>query len=108
MTTRSSSVHTPSPRPRFLYRLRSQILISFGLLFIVTLGLVYIIPTFGIHFTDYVGSYGSELNQEMETLGLVADLKKERLTFWLAEKKSNARITADIPLVRSSDRKSVV
>jgi PAS domain S-box-containing protein len=38
----------------------------------------------------------------MERLGLVADLKKERLTFWLAEKKSNARITADIPLVRSS------
>ncbi|MEW6111230.1 MAG: PAS domain S-box protein [Thermodesulfobacteriota bacterium] len=102
MTTRSSSVHTPSPHPRFLYRLRSQILISFGLLFIVTLGLVYIVPTFGIPFTDYVGSYGSELKQEMETLGLVADLKKERLSFWLAEKKSNARMIGDIVLVRSS------
>ena len=89
----------PGSRRTHFYSLRSKILISFGLLFVVTISLVSLVRTFGIPFTPFLGSYGRERDQTFNALGLVADLKKERLAFWLAEKKADARVLADTSLV---------
>jgi PAS domain S-box-containing protein len=81
--------HQPnSPRPRYL-SLRLKMLIEFGLLFASALALVVITTMFGIPFIGYAGSYGEEQSQATRNLSLVADLKKERLLFWLDERNED-------------------
>lgn len=96
------SVSASARSRRLFHSLRSKILISFGLLFVVTISLVTLVRTFGVPFTTFRGSYGREQSQTVRALDLIADLKKERLTFWLEDKKADARILADTSLVESS------
>ena len=75
----------------------SNMLVSFGLLFAVTLILTNVVRTFGIPFTTYSGSYGDETLQILRHLNLVADLEKERLTLWLEERKDDVRALSRNP-----------
>ncbi len=77
-------------------------LVSFGLLVAGILLLVSICSTFGIPFLGYEGAYGQQKSQTLRNLGVLADQKKERLVFWLAERKSDARVLASAEFVRSS------
>lgn len=90
-----NTIRSTVRRRGIFYTVRSKILVSFGLLLVIVVVLLSAVRTFGIPFTSLTGSYGRERDQAFRTLSLVADLKKERLVFWLAEKKSDARVMAD-------------
>jgi len=84
-------------------------LASFGLLFATILILVGLVGTFGLPFTGYDGTFGHDASQAIRTLGIVADLKKERFVLWLEERKENLSeltrsnlIKADVERIREA------
>jgi signal transduction histidine kinase len=89
---------------RRLFSLRSKMAVSFGLLFVTVLVVVSLVRTFGIPFTEDSGSYGQERSDVLKNLSLIADLKKERLLFWLQERRSDSLILSLNEAVESSVR----
>jgi PAS domain S-box-containing protein len=74
--------------------LRMKMVIGFGLLVSITLVAVTLARIFGLPFTSETGLYHHARAQALRNLGLVADLKKERLELWLQERKSDALVVA--------------
>jgi len=82
--------------------LRSRMLVHFGLPFGMTLILVAMLMIFGIPFTNYIGSYGRERSEVLNTLSLVADLNKDRFSLWLQRRRSDAEaLSLDVGVVSS-------
>ncbi len=89
-------------RPARVFGIRLRMLISFGLLLSVSVGLVIYVMVFGIPFTKFSGSYGQERSDVFRNLSLVADLKEERLELWMRERRGDAEILTDHGLMEAS------
>jgi signal transduction histidine kinase len=77
--------------------LRWKMALVFGGLFAGAMIAVSLASTFGIPFTDVGGSYGNARSEVRRDLNLFADLKKERLLNWLAERKGDCTVLAKSP-----------
>ncbi len=91
-----------APNRRLFHSLNSKIVTSFGILFVAILLVSGFLLAFGIPFTDFVGFYGHARDEVFRGLSLTADLKKERLISWLAERKKDARFISDTSLAETS------
>ncbi len=80
--------------------IRTKMLISFGLLFIVTLVAFEVVRTYGAPFTSFKGEYLEEQSRVFKSLNLVADLKKELLMRWIEERIDNAKVIAESDLLK--------
>ena len=80
---------------------RMKMALGFGGIFALTVILVVAFMRFGIPFTGYSGSYGAERSKALNILDLVADLKAERLSLWLEERKDDARLLSQQYEVRT-------
>ncbi|MDH4211629.1 MAG: PAS domain S-box protein [candidate division WOR-3 bacterium] len=74
------------------FGIRNKMVLSFGILFAVTLIAVNAVSMFGIPFTSFHGTYGIERAGAMRDLDLIAGLKQERLQVWIAERKANMQM----------------
>ncbi len=75
--------------------IRTKMLVLFVLIFSVTLILIGVLRTYGIPFTAYTGELRFERSEVFKHLGLVADLKKERISRWIEERQGDARATTE-------------
>jgi signal transduction histidine kinase len=75
--------------------LRSKLVLEFGAVIVGIMVMVIVVSTFGIPFTGYTGTLGYEKSVVLNTLGLVADLKKERFSLWLGERKDDVTLFSE-------------
>ncbi len=75
--------------------LRSKLVVEFGAVIVGIMALVIAVSTFGVPFTEYIGSLGYEKSVVLNTLGLIADLKKERFELWLGERKDDVTLFSE-------------
>ncbi|MFH1243776.1 MAG: hypothetical protein V1689_15660, partial [Pseudomonadota bacterium] len=85
MTLFSETSFKISPRKRL--SLRSMMFIVFGGLSVVVIIGVSLIRSFGLPFLGINGEYQDLMAESVDELNLIADLKKERLQFWLKERQ---------------------
>ncbi len=97
----------PPPRPENAPSLGRRIFFYFGLLFAAMLAALELVFLFGLPFLDYDGEYNTYRNDAFRTLNLAADLKKERLVYWLNELQIDARAISENPLTASLAAKAV-
>jgi signal transduction histidine kinase len=69
--------------------------LEFGAVIIGMMVIVIVVSTFGIPFTGYTGTLGYEKYLVLNTLSLVADLKKERFELWLGERKDDVTVFSE-------------
>jgi len=93
---------TPHSHRRF--GIRNKMVLSFGILFAVTIIIVNAVSMFGIPFTPFRGSYGIESAGAMGNLDLIAGLKQERLQVWIGERKGNMQMIAHCEKMAKSIR----
>ena len=74
--------------------IRGKLILSFCLLFGLTLALIQTASLFGIPFTDYNGWVKDYKAESLKGLTLIADLKKAALADWLKERTQDARLLA--------------
>ncbi|MDQ7785459.1 MAG: ATP-binding protein [Desulfomonilaceae bacterium] len=84
--------------------LRSKMALSFGVLCAATLILVSLLRTFGLPWTSDQGSYGEQQALVARKLGLLADVNKQRLRLWLAERESDVSALAHSDTAVSSTK----
>jgi len=82
--------------------LRMRIFLVFGLLFVAVLATDQLIERFGLPLVSFEGRNKEKQQEAFRALNLIADLKKDRLLFWLEERRSDARIIAQSPLILSA------
>lgn len=82
--------------------LRSKLVIEFGAVIVGIMALVIVVWTFGIPFTGHTGTLGYEKSVVLNTLGLVADLKKERFELWLGERKDDVTVFSESSSISTS------
>jgi|GEM_PF-823556 len=75
--------------------LRWKLVLEFGAVIVGIMVMVIVVSTFGIPFTGYTGTLGYEKSVVLNTLGLVADLKKERFNLWLGERKDDVTLFSE-------------
>ena len=75
--------------------LRSKLVLEFGAVIVGIMMMVIVVSTFGIPFTGYTGTLGYEKSVVLNSLGLVADLKKERFNLWLGERKDDVTVFSE-------------
>ena len=68
------------------FSLRMNMLLYFGLLFVLIITALVCVEFFGVPFMSYKGIYGIWQSRAFDNLNLVADLKKERLERSKSEK----------------------
>ena len=83
-----------------LHGIRMEMAVSFSILLIGMMVLIGSATVFGIPFTIDSGLLGEQRSQVLQNLSLVADLKKDRLLFWLKERKDNVSAIAGSAYVR--------
>ena len=98
----SGSRLTMNPSPLRSLPLRMKLVLGFGGILATTVLLVAVTMTFGVPFTTYSGAYREQRLEARRTLNLVADLKVERLSLWLQERKGDAYLLAYDPDVAAS------
>jgi hypothetical protein len=81
--------------------LRTRMFLGFGLLFIISFITLRAIERFGLPFSGYNGLVEERRSEVFRGLELTADLKKERLTKWVEERKDDSVILAASPLMQS-------
>jgi len=74
----------------FFSGIRQKMLIYFGLMFSIIFIIIEVIELYGIPYTNYGGEYAQHKDNVFRSLNLVADLKKERLSRWLEERRDDA------------------
>ena len=88
----------PSKTSRFK-TLRSQLLISFGILTTVILTIMLLVDWYGIPFTSFNGHYTEKKQDAYDRVSLAADLTKERFERWAGERHDMTRaLAADDPI----------
>jgi len=85
--------------------LRMRIFLVFGLLFVAVLVLDQTIERFGLPIASFEGRYQEKQNEVFNALNLAADLKKERLTLWINERKADLNVLSESPVIQSSFEK---
>lgn len=97
MSAIPSRLHSLLGEPaRVLSRLglRTRMVLSFGLLFVVVLAGVQWAELAGIPFTEFRGEIREARMEAFRDLNLAADLKSERLLRWLEERRDDVRVIA--------------
>lgn len=89
------------PQRSSFFSLRMKVLISFGLLFIITLTGITLITSYGLPLSDFHGEFNNQQAQYFRQLGLLADLKKAQLLGWLEERRSDLRLMAQTPVIEN-------
>lgn len=82
------------------YSLKARMLVSFGLLLIIALLSVEISYIYGVPFTAFKGELKDHEIAVFKSLNFVADLKKERLSRWIKERKDDSTILAKSIAIR--------
>lgn len=98
----TSDISPHSQHLRHRFGIRNKMVLSFGILFAVTLVAVYTASMFGIPFTSIHGTYGIERMEAMRDLDLIAGIKQERLQVWISERKGNMQMIAHCEKIASS------
>ena len=75
--------------------LRSKLVVEFGAVIVGIMALVIAVSIFGVPFTEYTGSLGYEKSMVLNTLSLIADLKKERFELWMGERKDDVTLFSE-------------
>ncbi len=84
------------------HSIRGRMILYFSVLYITIIGLSISISFYGVPFTSITGKIEGQRQKNILNLGLLADSKKEILTRWLDEKRSDTRLIANtIPDVPS-------
>jgi PAS domain S-box-containing protein len=91
-----------SPRPVAGFGIRPRMLLSFGLLLSISIGLVIYVMVFGIPYSNYSGSYGQQRSNVFRNLSLVADLEQARLDLWLRERQNDVETLTESERMLSS------
>ncbi|MFH1115751.1 MAG: ATP-binding protein [Pseudomonadota bacterium] len=81
-----------------------KLFLGFGGTCATTALLTAVTMTFGVPFTGYSGAYRERLSEARRTLNLTADLKAERLSLWLQERKGDAVLLGREPHVSAMFR----
>ena len=81
--------------------LRMKMFLTFGLLFVVVLLADQAIERFGLPFLSFQGRVTEQRQEVFKALNLTADLKKERLRFWLDERIADSSVVARSPILQS-------
>ncbi|MFH1953137.1 MAG: hypothetical protein ABIL06_16155, partial [Pseudomonadota bacterium] len=81
-----------SPRKRL--GLRSSMFMVFGGLSVIVIIGISLVGSFGLPFLGITGAYQDLMAQSVDELNLTADLKKERLQFWLRERQGDLSVLA--------------
>ena len=94
---RQGNVTMDGQRPRrTLFRsIRTRLIVTFSLVFVVILVIIEWIHIMGVPFTKYSGRWESERKEAFRSLNLIAGLKKERLLDWMEEQRNNIHVTAN-------------
>ncbi len=83
------------PRRRGLFKsLRTRLIAFFSLLFATIIILIVLVGIFGVPLTPYRGRIQQQREEAFRSLGLIADLKKERLLGWLEGRRDDAHVAA--------------
>jgi signal transduction histidine kinase len=85
---------------RFFFSLRSRMLFYFGLTFAVILVIIKMVEIYGAPFTAFEGEYKDQQREIFNNLNTIADLKKERLMRWLADRQDDARVLAKSGMIK--------
>jgi signal transduction histidine kinase len=75
--------------------------LGFGLLFIVSFVTLRAVERFGLPFSGFNGVVEERRSEVFRGLKLTADLKKERLTKWVEERRDDSAVLAASPLMQS-------
>ncbi|MEE9613074.1 MAG: PAS domain S-box protein [Desulfatiglandales bacterium] len=92
-------------RKGLFFSLKSKMLFFFGLIFISILILSKLLEVYGIPLTGFAGDYKNSKQQIFNNLNTIADLKKERLSRWIEERRNDAELVANSPIIVHHVRK---
>ncbi len=103
MAENERTAQTPKgPRHGLFRSVRTRLIVSFSMLFIIVLVALELATLMGIPFTGFAGRRGLQKAEAFASLNLVADLKKDRLTLWLRERRDDVHVWSDNALVRNA------
>lgn len=77
---------------RRLLTLRTKMLLAFGSLFVITGTAAVLAGLYGLPLTGFRGEFAAQREDVFTELNLIADMKKERLQRWIAERKADAAV----------------
>jgi len=95
----STSPASVTSSPKFIHCLQTKMMFYSGIWFTVVLVIVNLARIYGLPFTPYDGEYTQRQQEIYEQLNLIADLKKDRLLDWLAERNRDAEVLSDSQLL---------
>jgi len=84
-----------SMRKKSFLSIQARMCILFGLLFATMLAVVVMLIMYGIPFTPFKGEYLYHKTSALQKISLVADLKKDRLLFWMKERRGDAEVLSE-------------
>ncbi|MCI4626982.1 MAG: sensor histidine kinase [Candidatus Magnetoovum sp. WYHC-5] len=79
--------------------LKTNILISFGVLFVVMMFLMPLIYLYGVPFTKIDGMHKKRYAEYLKNLNVISDLKKDKLSLWFEERRNNAAVLSESRLI---------
>lgn len=94
MSAGGKNLYGKGPQQRFFRRIGPRLAVSFSLVFVVVLVLIQLAGLMGVPFTPYAGRIREGRAETLKNLGLVADLKKERLQHFLKERRDGLAVSA--------------
>ncbi len=81
--------------------LRMRIFLVFGLLFAAVVTADLVIERTGVSFLSFEGRNREKQREIFRALNLTADLKKERLLYWIEEREADSKMIAESPVLLS-------
>lgn len=94
MSAGGKNLYGKGPQQRFFRRIGPRLAVSFSFVFVVVLVLIQLAGLMGVPFTPYAGRIREGRAETLKNLGLVADLKKERLQRFLKERRDGLAVSA--------------
>ncbi len=89
-------------RSKFSFNILSKIILYFGVTLVLITALMKSVEFYGMPFTNFKGEFQGLTSQAFNRLGLVADLKKERLYFWIKERRDGIEVLANQSVIKDS------
>ncbi len=81
--------------------IQTRLAVVFSITFAVVLTLFELVDFLGIPFTPFKGRLWHHQDEAKRSLNLIADLKKERLSRWIRERRDDGDVIANSPLLRA-------
>jgi signal transduction histidine kinase len=91
----TSHPQTSAPaRPRRSLGIQARLILAFGLGLVLIVTAVELLQFFGVPYTSYTGRLGDYRAEARRTLDLIADIKEERLRWWIDERRRDLSVLA--------------